>query len=362
VPVAVVAPAPGGTPLEFTTISAGAGFTCAVAKSGAAYCWGFNGGQLGDGTLTPAGIPVPVAVAPPAGSTDALSFVSVSAGIDAQDIAHACGITKGGAAYCWGKNSYGRLGDGSLTPDILPRPTPVAPPSGADVALSFTSISAGLYHTCALAKDGSGYCWGKNDFGQLASGAPSTPKALPSPVTAPPGAGSALQLVSIGAGAEDSCGIAKGGAAYCWGEDAFSGTFGRLGVGSANVVTFAPLPVAAPAAASEPLTFASLSVGASHTCGVEKGGTGYCWGFNTGGQLGTGNTTPSTAPIAVAAPSGESSPLTFTSISAAWFYTCGTAKSGGAWCWGVNAASQLGNGDTPNGSLLATSVAEPATP
>jgi alpha-tubulin suppressor-like RCC1 family protein len=46
-----------------------------------------------------------------------LSFEVLAAGVD-----HTCGITTGGAAYCWGANGSGQLGTGTFTPSPVPAP------------------------------------------------------------------------------------------------------------------------------------------------------------------------------------------------------------------------------------------------
>ena len=73
-----------------------------------------------------------------------------------------CGITPDGAAYCWGWNAYGQLGDGTTTNNL----TPVAVSGG----LTFASVSPDLHHTCGLTTAGVAYCWGDNQHGQLGDG------------------------------------------------------------------------------------------------------------------------------------------------------------------------------------------------
>jgi len=83
-----------------------------------------------------------------------------------------CGVTTRGAAYCWGDDSYGELGDGSTktlqqcSAEWCMSPTPVAVLGG----LTFATISAGWYHTCGLTTDGVAYCWGDNYYGELGDG------------------------------------------------------------------------------------------------------------------------------------------------------------------------------------------------
>ena len=105
--------------------------------------------------------------------------------------AHTCGLTTGGAAYCWGSNGYGQLGDGTSGN----RTSPVAVAGG----LTFQALSAGQSHTCGLTAGGAAYCWGANSLGQLGDGTSSnrtSPVAVAggvvfgtSAVTPPPVAG-----------------------------------------------------------------------------------------------------------------------------------------------------------------------------
>src|SRR5450759_2505295 len=110
--------------------------------------WGYNSnGQLGDGTATQRNVPTAV--------SGGLTFASIVAGTF-----HTCGLTSAGAAYCWGYNAFGNLGDNTTTD----RSTPVVVQQGG---VSFTSITAGGYHTCGLTSAGAAYCWGYNAFGNL---------------------------------------------------------------------------------------------------------------------------------------------------------------------------------------------------
>jgi alpha-tubulin suppressor-like RCC1 family protein len=87
-----------------------------------------------------------------------LRFASLSAGAS-----YTCGLTRAGDAWCWGYNAYGQLGNGTTA-------TETSLPSAVQGGLRFTSLTAGAYHTCGMAVDGKGYCWGNNAAGQLGDG------------------------------------------------------------------------------------------------------------------------------------------------------------------------------------------------
>ncbi len=116
------------------------------------YCWGQNQkGQLGDGSASDRSVPVAVA--------GGLSFASLGVGRN-----HSAGVTATGEAYAWGLNADGELGDGSTTDSNVP----VAVVGG----LSFALVTGGANHTCGLTVGGIliAYCWGLNSSGQLGDG------------------------------------------------------------------------------------------------------------------------------------------------------------------------------------------------
>jgi alpha-tubulin suppressor-like RCC1 family protein len=146
-------------------------------------CWGYNAaGQLGDLTTTKKGTPVS-----PAGSLSGV--VQIEAGDS-----HTCALFSDGSVQCWGANDYGQIGDTTSGVDRL-APTPVSGLTGA------TSISAGSSHTCALVAPGDAMCWGRNTYGQLGNGS-TVDASAPVPVTGISGAdeltaGAAYNCASI---------------------------------------------------------------------------------------------------------------------------------------------------------------------
>ena len=316
-------PQAGRTPtavFALTSVAAGGFNSCGVASGGAAYCWGSNAsGQLGDGSSA-------AVSAVPSAVLGGISFVAVSPGGG-----YTCGLTKSGQAYCWGASSafsyvspLGR-GDSPTDPQL---PGPVLG------GLTFTAITAGPSTACGLTRDGQAYCWGRNLNGEMGTGAAIGADVFtPAPVLPPAGSSTPLTFVSLSVGNGDSCGIAKGGQAYCWG----SNSSGTLGDGTNT-------PSVAPVAVAGGNSFVSIAVGSAHACGILKTGQAVCWGANAFGQLGDNTTVNSDVPRLV------STALTFASITAGEATTCALTSRGAAYCWGNNGFGQVGDGTTTNRS------------
>lgn len=169
---------------------------CALSNGGTVFCWGnpaFNRlGNLTPGTTNPA-----------TGNLGVNAPVIVGGGLDYSAVSGSCALfIVDAAAYCWGLNDRGQVGDGTTTN----REIPVAVSGG----LSFTEISSGPSHVCALTPTNVAYCWGNDDDGQLGNG-PSSASKIPAAVAG------GLHLAHVSAGLTGTCGVTTGGALYCWG-------------------------------------------------------------------------------------------------------------------------------------------------
>ena len=267
-------------------VSAGGGFTCALFTPGAAgtvKCWGAGAsGQIGNGSK-PAAQPVPQTVmATTSASLKAVSSISVGE-------ATACAVLNAGASgtlVCWGENGRGQVGDGTTVDRVRPVAVKV---SATQPLRGVLQVSVGRDHTCAVMYGGGVRCWGANNVGQL--GNPVVTKDMPFASTVVwriDGANAKATQVSVGTA--HACARLSTGAVRCWGGN----TSGQLGQGT-NLVAFSRTPLPVKITATAFLSGAtSVSVGGSATCAVVGTGAAArvrCWGLNSSGGLGIGNTT-----------------------------------------------------------------------
>jgi prepilin-type N-terminal cleavage/methylation domain-containing protein len=303
-----------------TQVAAGGGYGCAVA-SGAAKCWGKNtNGQLGDGTTANRTTPVQIT-----GLTSGVTAVTAGE-------SHACALLTTGAVKCWGKNTNGQLGDGTLTQST----TPVQVSS---LTSGVTAIAAGGSHTCALLTTGAVRCWGLNTNGQLGDGT-TTQRTTPVQVSS-----LTSGVTKIAAGDAHSCAVVSG-AAQCWGWN----IVGQLGDGSTTQRT-TPVQVSG---LTSGVTDVAAGV-ATASCAVVSG-SARCWGWNQFFQLGDGTSTSRNTPVQV---TGLTSGVSQISIGN---NGCAVLTTGAMRCWGDGGNGTNGDGNffsmsSPNHVRTVTGVA-----
>ena len=293
--------------LTLASVSSGVRHTCAVDGANDAWCWGIGfSGELGNGGNVPEAQPMKV--------SGGLAFDQVDGGW-----AFTCGLTTGGAAYCWGNDAGNALGDGDGS--ITDKNTPAAVAGGH----TFTDVSSGGSHSCAIDNSGVAWCWGNNPEGALGDGM-TEESATPVQVA------DTFTYVQIAAGAAHSCGLTNQSEIYCWGSDG-NGQLGTTAVADTSM-SWTPVKV------DGSQTWSSVSIGAngSYTCAITNAAELYCWGANGSGQLGNGTTDQAGTPTLV---SGGHS---WASVAAGGSHTCGVTTSDAAYCWGWNGGAQLGLG------------------
>jgi alpha-tubulin suppressor-like RCC1 family protein len=178
-PVMVTGVLPGAA-----TIAAGGAHTC--VSGGGVQCWGFDAnGQLGNGSTTDSLLPV--------------SVMAVASGVSAVSAggAHTCALAYGGTLQCWGYGLYGQIGDDAIADCLMPTTVTVGT-KGA------VAVAAGGEHTCAIDGAGAAWCWGEDQSGQLGND-DSVNSRTPVPVT-----GITSGATAIAAGTAHACVLVGG--------------------------------------------------------------------------------------------------------------------------------------------------------
>lgn len=287
-----------GTRIPLVTI--GSGGHCGLSAAGELYCWGGLGA-----TSTATGPQEPLA---PRLMPGGMAAAAVSS-----STLEACVASPGQPTVCWGA---------------------LAPATDALAGFRFESVSVGdgrpRVHACGLTADGSAWCWGYDDHGQLGAepsqescndGAPCA--GHPVPVVGD------ARFSALAAGGAHTCGLTREGLVWCWGDN----TWGQLGDGST-----ASRPTARPVEGLPPI--AALTAGQDHTCALSREGATVCWGRNQNGQLGLASSDTLSHP--------QPRPVPVPRLVAldAHDLTCGLTSDGEAWCWGggVTGPAAVANG------------------
>lgn len=234
---------------------------------------------------------------------------------------HSCALALDGTVACWGRGDHGELGDGEFHDDA---PNGLATPVAVSGLAGVASITAGLYHTCALlAADDSIVCWGGGNDGQLGDDVFHT--GLDAGV-ATPQAVALAGVLQVAAGGNHTCALLSGGTVQCWGDN----LFGQLGDGSQNK---SATPLAVPGLSG----VQQLAVGKFQTCALMPGGTVQCWGSGgVNAQAGTS--------ISLLVPTLIEGVADATALAAGDDFTCALVADGTVQCWGEGDVGQLGNG------------------
>jgi hypothetical protein len=204
--------------------------------------------------------------------------------------------------YCWGQNDQGQMGD-SAEHTTCVSGIDEFDCSPHAIALDFadaariTRISMGSQHTCALLDDGTAWCWGQNRNGELALGTATmqdtTERLVPTEVP------NLTDVAEIHLGARHSCARRNDGTVWCWG----SNDLGQLGDGmvdhpeaqcmnGTSLIDCSSIPVQVMGIEDA----VGLDVGRQHSCAIRMGGTVWCWGNNDAYEVGAGTRQPIFAP------------------------------------------------------------------
>lgn len=235
-----------------------------------------------------------------------LLFSRVAAGAD-----HSCAVAVDGSLWCWDGNATGQLGNSGSIDAALP--LRVAGTLWSDVA-------AGYGETCALQSGGDLWCWGNNGSGQLGNGSAKAGSSVAIPLQV-----SGTGWTSVSLGEYHVCGAQQDGSLWTWGDNS-SDQLGDSAAPSAG--RSSPGLVGSS-------TWLAVGAGSLHSCAIQSDHTLWCWGNNADGQLGDGTTHMRINPTQV--PGTD-----WASVSAGLSHTCAAKTDGSLWCWGDNSSSQLG--------------------
>lgn len=258
----------------------------------------------------------------PAATSASFDVVAIGFTVVGTGDSHTCALTSLGEAFCWGDNSVGQLGDETSASSTGPVPV-----TGN---LRFEELTgSGGDHTCGLTGNGEAYCWGENAMGQLGDGTKINSNV-------PVRAASNFTFTSLAAGVYHTCGVTSAGEAYCWGSNAADAIEGyALGGPTTEMCDNPDAPYRGdtwpcsptPVAVAGGMSFRSIAAGAWATCGIAVSGETYCWGWNNFNELGDGTDVDATAPTLVA---GD---LSFDQVSFGALHACGLVGQN-AYCWG----------------------------
>ena len=289
---------------DWIQVNVNGGSGLAIRASGAAWAWGNNSnGQLGDNTTVSKSSPVSVV----GGFTD---WIQVSAGT-----AHSLGLRRNGTVWAWGYNTNGNLGDGTTTA----RSSPVSVVGGFT---NWSQISAGNDHSIGVRANGTIWAWGYNLYGRLGD---NTTTNSSSPVSV---VGGFTDWIQVSAGGDHSLGVRTNGTIWSWGNNGS----GQLGDGT---VTIQSSPVSVVGGFTN---WTQVSAGSGFSLGLRTNGSAWAWGFNGSGHLGDGTNV------------GKSSPVSVIGGFTDWIQleaggpSLGLRANGTAWAWGFNSSGQLGDG------------------
>lgn len=297
---------------DWKSVSAGHAHSCAITVDGQLWCWGAHGdGQLGAGNMEDALHNEAIRTPVQAGDDD--SWREVFPGTN-----HTCALREDNTLWCWGRNSYGVLGLGDAPDPSIPQQVGTAD--------DWKDFSMGdFHHACGVRTDGTLWCWGHNGHGKLGLG-DSDDRDSPQQV------GDHEGWTRVDNGFSHSCAIRDDGTLWCWGQ----GLHGRLGLGDDEDNKDTPQRVGSDD------DWADVATGNSTTCGLRSDGTLWCWGGNSAGVLGIGESSSKSTPQQVGDDSDWKAPIEV------FQHVCARRDGDELWCWGNNHLGRLGIGDTDN--------------
>lgn len=264
--------------------------TCVILDNDSLKCWGLGTyGQNGYGNTTTLGDTT--------GEMAALGTVNLGTGRTALDVAiglsHVCARLDNNTVKCWGRSNRGQLGKENTTTlgDGAGEMGDALTALSLGTGRTALGIAAGSEHTCVRLDDSSTKCWGRANAGQLGQGAITNRGDSASEMgnnLAVTSLGTGLTTASIHASFQHGCAVMNTGAVKCWGLN----TYGNLGKGNTNTLGDGAGEMGDNLTAiSLNSTVSQFAMGLYHNCILSTTAEVKCWGRATQGALGNGTTT-----------------------------------------------------------------------
>ena len=268
--------------------------------------------------------------------------------------AHTCVVLDNNTLKCWGLGSSGQLGYGATATlgDGAGEMGDALAAIDFGTGRSATMIATGASHSCALLDNSTVKCWGLGTDGRLGYGASTSLGRTTGQMGDALGAislGTGRTAVAISAGASHTCALLDNSTVKCWGLN----TDGQLGLGdtdSRGDDAGEMGDVLGAVSLGTNRTVVAVSAGGTHSCALLDNATIKCWGGGAFGQLGIGSVD------SIGDGAGEMGDAlgvvslgtgrTAKAVSAGDAHSCAILDNNTVKCWGGNGNGRLGYGDT----------------
>lgn len=335
-------------------VSVGASHVCTLLNNNTVKCWGrSNYGQTGyESNATKGHNPATI----PANNPSIKLGTSRTAKDICSGTSHSCAITDTNNIKCWGRNSYGELGQEIVTQNIGLSSNQMGD-NLPNVDLGFGRTAKALtcqaYSTCAILDNNKVKCWGHNGYGNLGIGSTTNKGRLISDM------GDALPYVNLGVGRTaiklksgqfQTCANLDDGSHKCWGRN----RYGQLAQGHRFDIGKSSLSLGENLSKinlGSSQTVDSLHVNESSGCAKLSNNKVKCWGLNFFGTRGSGDSIigdqlseMGTNLLSLPLPDNTS----FKEIKSYTYTTCGLTTDNRLACWGYNGYGASAIGSTRN--------------
>ena len=321
---------------KIISVNLGAAHSSALTSTGRVFMWGRNSsGRLGDGTTSDISVPFEITSQFELSNGDKIISVNLGA-------AHSSALTSTGRVFMWGRNSSGQLGDGTILDKSVPfEITSQFALSNGDKIIS---VTLGESHSSALTSTGRVFMWGTNSSGELGLDHSINLIKVPNEISS--GYFSLTEgetIISLFLKHHRSSALTSNGRVFMWG----SNVYGELGDAS-NINKNRPTEISSHFLLSENDKIVFLSLGVVHSSALSSTGRVFTWGYNGYGELGDGTIINKNLPNEITNQFLLSDGQKIISLTLGSFYSSALTNDGRVFMWGYNEIGQLGDGTLNN--------------